>query len=179
MKKQKIIMIITIFSVFNITTFSIGLAAGHYRFSCDLYENKVGPKPSETEASGTILFHFDELKQELIYQLRVEKIQDVYMAHIHMGASNKEGLMAAWLYPPRQHNSAKRTIEGEFNGTLAEGVIRQGDLENGLLLKDLTESLRNGNAYVNIHTKKYIMGELRGQVETDKYVGLRQKEPGC
>ena len=179
MKKQKIIMIITIFSVFTIATFSIGLAAGHYRFSCDLYENKVGPKPSETEASGTILFHFDELKQELIYQLRVEKIQDVYMAHIHMGASNKEGLMAAWLYPPRQYNSAKRTIEGEFNGTLAEGVIRQDDLENGLLLEDLTESLRNGNAYVNIHTKKYIMGELRGQVVTDKYVGLRQKEPGC
>ena len=179
MKKQKMILILTILIAFTITTVSIGLATGHYRFSCDLYENKVGPKPSETEASGTILFHFDEIKQELIYQLRVEKIQDAYMAHIHMGASDKEGLMAAWLYPPRQHNSAKRTIEEEFNGTLAEGVITQDDLEDGLLLGDLIESLRNGNAYVNIHTKKYIMGELRGQVDTEKYVNLVQQEPGC
>jgi hypothetical protein len=179
MKKQKKILAMFMFCVFTIATASAGLAAGHYRFSCDLYESKVGPKPSDTVASGTILFHFDELSQELIYQLRVEKIEGVYMAHIHMGASNKEGLLAAWLYPPRQHNSAKRTIEEEFNGTLAEGVIRQEDLRDGLVLEDLIESLRSGNAYVNIHTRNFIMGELRGQVETDQYVGLRDEDPGC
>ena len=96
-----------------------------------------------------------------------------------MGESNKEGLLAAWLYPLRPHNSVKRTIEEELNGTLAEGIIRQRDLKNGLQIEDLIESLRNGNAYVNIHTKNHIMGELRGQVETDNYVGLMQEEPGC
>ena len=179
MKKQKKILSIIIFSVFTIATVSVGLAAGHYRFSCDLYENKIGPKPSDTEASGTILFQFDELKQELIYQLQVEKIQGVYMAHIHIGAHNKEGLLAAWLYPPRQQNLAKRSIQEELNGTLAEGVIRQRDLKNGLQLGYVIESLRNGNAYVNIHTQNYVMGELRGQVTTDKYVDLMQEEPGC
>src|SRR5210317_2125181 len=100
MKKQKEILTIIMFCVFTMATVSAGLAAGHYRFSCNLYENKVGPKPANTEASGIVLFQLDEIKQEIVYQLRVEKIQDVYMAHLHMGASNKEGLLAVWLYPP-------------------------------------------------------------------------------
>jgi hypothetical protein len=179
MKKVKSILIIIMFCGFTVATISAGLASGHYRFACDLYENNVGPKPSKTEASGTVLFQFDEIKQEIVYQLRVEKIQDVYMAHLHMGASNQEGLLAVWLYPPRKHNSAKRTIKEEFNGTLAEGVIKQEDLKDGLALEDLIESLRRGNAYVNVHTRNFIMGELRGQVETDQYVGLREEDPGC
>lgn len=179
MKKQKMILAMIMFCVFTIATASAGLAAGHYRFSCDLYENKVGPKPAKTEASGFVLFHLDEIKQEIVYQLRVEQINDVYMAHLHMGAPNKEGLLAVWLYPPRKHNQANRIIEEELNGTLAEGVIRQEDLRDGLVLEDLVESLRSGNAYVNIHTRNFIMGELRGQVETDQYVGLRDEDPGC
>jgi hypothetical protein len=70
--------------------------------------------------------------------------------------------MAVWLYPT---NSAKRTIEGEFTGILAKGIIRAGDLEEGITFKDLIESMRNGNTYVNVHSKKYIPGELRGQVQ--------------
>ena len=111
MKKVKSILIIIMFCAFTFATVSAGLAAGHYRFACDLYDNNVGPTPSKTEASGVVLFLFDEIKQEIVYQLRVEKIQGAYMAHLHMGAPNKEGLLAVWLYPPRKHNSAKGTIK--------------------------------------------------------------------
>lgn len=178
MKKQKETLTIIMFCVFTIATVSAG-ATEHYRFACKLNESSVGPKPADTEATGMVLFQLDEIKQEIVYQLQVEKIQDVYMAHLHMGALDEEGLLAVWLYPPQNHKSAKRTIKGEFNGTLAEGVIKQEDLKGGIVLDDLIESLRNGNAYVNIHTRNFIMGELRGQVETKQYVGLREDEPGC
>jgi hypothetical protein len=70
--------------------------------------------------------------------------------------------MAVWLYP---NNSGTRTIKGEFTGILAKGVIRPGDMEDGVTFEDLIESMRNGRTYVNVHTKNYIPGELRGQVQ--------------
>ena len=178
MKKQKRILTIIMFCVFIIGTTSVG-AGEHYRFACELNDSTIGPKPANTEATGRVLFQLDEIKQEIVYQLQVEKIQDVYMAHLHIGPSDKEGLVAVWLYPPQNNKTAQHIIEGEFNGTLTEGVIRQEDLKHGIVLGDLIESLRDGNAYVNIHTRNFIMGELRGQVETNQYVGLRENDPGC
>ena len=180
MKKPKEILTVIMFCIFAIATVSTALAGGHYRFSCNLYESKVGPKPARTEATGVVLFHHDESKQEISYQLRVKKIQGVYMAHLHIGELDKEGPLAAWLYPLREYDQAnRRVIEEELNGTLADGVIRQEDLKNDLALEDLIESLRSGDAYVNVHTKNFIMGELRGQVNTDRFVGLLDEEPGC
>lgn len=96
-----------------------------------------------------------------------------------METSDKEGLLAVCLYPrPGSTTQKKCTIEEEFNGTLAEGVIRKEDLKDGIV-GDLTQSLRSWNAYVNVHTRNCIMGELRGQVEIDQYVELRDEDPRC
>jgi hypothetical protein len=133
-----------------------------FHFVCGLECNKIGPKPAYTLAKGDVVFLLDKSKQEITYKLQVTKIRDVYMAHLHIGPCDKQGPMAVWLYPT---NSAKRTIEGEFTGILAKGIIRAGDLEEGITFKDLIESMRNGNTYVNVHSKKYIPGELRGQVQ--------------
>ena len=138
--------------------------AAHSQFVCDLSVNTVGPKPANTNAEGNVIFLLDDVKKELSYKVQVEGIQDVYMVHIHMGPSGKEGIIATWLYPADEHNKENRTIEGNFRGTLAEGVIKQEDLGHGITFAELIESLKNGNAYVNVHTKKFFMGAIRGQV---------------
>jgi hypothetical protein len=157
-------IVIVMFCIFLITLVSGALAADNM-FVCDLAKCKIGPKPSDTDATGNVVFYLDKNKNELSYKLMVEKIKDTYMAHLHLGSSDKEGIIAAWLYPSQDHGYGKRIIEGEYSGILADGVIRQEDLENGITFEQLIESLRAGNAYVNVHTQKFVMGAIRGQVE--------------
>jgi hypothetical protein len=57
-------------------------------------------------------------------------------------------------------------------------VIRKEDVKDGIV-GDLIQSLRSGNAYVNVDTRNCIMGELRGQVEIDQYGELRAEDPRC
>lgn len=151
--------------------------AAHNQFVCDLEVNKVGPKPADTIAEGNVIFILDEDKKELSYKIQVENIQDVYMAHLHLGPSNKEGIIATWLYPKDDHDSPNRTIEGKFTGTLAEGIIRQEDLRHGITFEEITESISNGNAYVNVHTKKFVMGSIRGQVYSQEYASNMEQNP--
>jgi len=167
---------IFMFCIFFVITASVGAAADNM-FICDLTSNSIGPKPADTEANGSAIFLFDENKQELTYKLLVEKIEDAYMAHLHIGPADKEGLLAVWLYPLPGHKPAKRTIEGQFNGTLAEGVIGTEDLENGVTYEELIESLRNDNAYVNVHTEKFVMGAIRGQVHSEQYTSHMERMP--
>jgi CHRD domain len=134
------------------------------KFGCCLECNKSAPKPVLTDATGKVFFQLDEAKHELSYKLEVEKLRGAYMAHLHIGSTDKEGPIAVWLYPPHNHNAPNRLIEGEFNGILSQGVIRPEDLNDGITFDDLVKSMKNGKAYVNVHTKKYVRGEIRGQI---------------
>ena len=149
------------------------------QFSGTLSCSRIGPRcPEYSEASGEVSFRLDENKQELSYELDVEKIKDVYMAHLHIGPCNKggqidqaaidQGPIAAWLYPCGDHNEPNRCIDGEFTGVLAKGVIRPEDLENDITFEQLIEAMRNGNAYTNVHTRKYVTGEICGQIRPKK-----------
>jgi len=170
--KKKLVVIMC--SIFFIILAASAWAARDSMFICQLESNKIGPKPADTEANGSVIFYLDESQQELTYKVLVEKIQDAYMAHLHIGASHKEGQIAVWLYPVREDEKENRTIEGEFNGTLADGVIRPENLKNDITFEELVESLRNGNAYVNVHTEKFVMGAIRGQVYSQDFA--RHKE---
>jgi len=156
--------IIILSAIFFISLISAG-AAGECQFSCNLSCNQIGPHPADTDAKGTITFQLDESRQEITYKLNLQDIEDVYMAHLHIGPSNKQGPIAVWLYPLHDHDNAQRCIEGEFNGTLAEGAIRPENLDEGIDFNELIKAMRDGNAYVNVHTKNYIPGEIRGQVQ--------------
>jgi len=158
--KQYIIFLLCLLFVGFISTVS----AEEYQFGSKLCCNRIGPKPANTEAKGEISLQLNENKQELIYEVKVEGVKDVYMAHIHIGSSDKQGPIAVWLYPLNDHDSAQRCIEGEFAGTLAEGTIKTEDIKEGITFNNLIEAMRNGNAYVNVHTKKFIPGEIRGQI---------------
>ena len=157
---KKHIMLLVIFFIGLISAGS----AGECRFSCELGCNKIGPKPADTDAKGEITFQLDEKNQERIYKLEVREIKGVYMAHLHIGPSSKQGPIAVWLYPPRDNDTEERCIEGEYNETIAEGVIRPEDMKKGVTFNELIEAMRHGNAYVNVHTKQFVPGEIRGQV---------------
>jgi hypothetical protein len=153
-----------IIPIVGIFPFIATVSAFDHEFTCSLECNKIGPKPADTKAKGNVIFQLDENKQEIFYRLSVENIKDTYMAHLHLGPSNSQGPIAVWLYPLYDHDSSKRLIEGEFSGTLAQGIINQNELQDGIKFEELAESMKNGQAYVNVHTQKFLPGEIRGQV---------------
>jgi len=87
------------------------------------------------------------------------------MSHIHVGSADENGPVVAWLYPSAPPPAL---IEGRTNGVLQEGVITKDDLVGqleGKKLWDLVEMMKNGQTYVNVHTKQNPAGEIRGQIK--------------
>lgn len=101
---------------------------------------------------------------QLTYRLNVANIENVTMAHIHLGQRGQTGDVVVWLYP---EGPPPQEIAGFFNGTLATGTITDDSLVGplaGATVEDLLDHIRAGNAYVNVHTTQNGPGEIRGQV---------------
>jgi CHRD domain len=100
----------------------------------------------------------------LSYYLFVDGLQNVQMAHIHIGAAGQNGPVAIWLYPPAP---PAVLMAGPVSGAIGGGTIAlanfMGPLQ-GQQFTALINALNNGQAYVNVHTTQFPGGEIRGQV---------------
>jgi hypothetical protein len=82
-------------------------------------------------------------------------------AHIHVGGEDENGPVVAFLFGPVAPG-------GRSAGTLARGEITAADLVGPLAgqpLSALVAEIESGDAYVNVHTAEYPMGEIRAQIE--------------
>lgn len=119
----------------------------------------------ETTAQGQAKFQLNKAGGALRYKLVVANIENVLMAHIHLGTRDENGPVVVWLYP--EDGPPPEPIEGRFDGVLAEDVITDSDLVGPLgeaSLDDLIAAMKAGNAYVNVHTTTNPGGEIRGQI---------------
>jgi hypothetical protein len=119
----------------------------------------------ETNAQGQAIFQVNRDRSEMKFKVIVANIENVHMAHIHLGQADENGPVVVWLYP---EGPPPQVIEGRFQGTLAEGVITADNLVGmlaGSEIEDLIEEIRAGNTYVNVHTTQNPPGEIRGQIE--------------
>lgn len=143
----------------------VGAARGRNRnFRTHLSGDNEVPSV-ETTAQGQAIFQLDRSGDELEYKLIVANIDDLLMAHIHLGAPDENGPVVVWLYPA--DGPPPELIEGRFDGVLAESTISDGDLVGpleGEPLDELLSAIRSGNAYVNVHTTAHPAGEIRGQI---------------
>lgn len=119
---------------------------------------------NESKAQGQAIFQLSKDGTELSYKLIVANLDNVRMAHIHLGAAGTNGPVVAWLYHP---SGSPVLIPGTTNGVLAEGVIKAENLVGPLLNQPfsvLLNAINEGNTYVNVHTIAYPPGEIRGQI---------------
>lgn len=124
--------------------------------------------PVMTQASGFAEFWLSDDTTDLRYKLTVHNLQDVIMAHLHLGAPGTNGEHIAWLYPPEPPEKEK---PGLTNGILAEGTLTSANLIDtmqGQSIKDLVMKINQADIYVNVHTKPHPDGELRGTVHKTK-----------
>jgi glucose/arabinose dehydrogenase len=99
----------------------------------------------------------------LDYRLDVAQISNVRMAHIHLGASGQNGPVVATLF------DRPEGISTYDSRTIARGRISAADIVARApgfsgTPTELLRRLRQGRAYVNVHTALLPGGEVRGQV---------------
>ncbi len=156
MKTLKLI-VFAIFAIFLTT--ALGLAAA-YSFEAKLTGKEETPKMVDTKATGEAEFKLSKDGKEIEYILKVKDIENATAAHIHMGKKGEEGAPVVGLF--------KGPKEGKFSGVLAKGTITADKLVGplaGKTIKDLDKMIKDGDAYVNVHTTHVPSGEIRGQVE--------------
>jgi len=120
---------------------------------------------TDSQATGQASFELSPDGSSISYQLEVQGIENVTMAHIHIAPDpGGDGPPAVWLYPSAP---PALLIPGEFSGVLGEGIFTTADfigpLEGGML-DDLIAAIQDSRAYVNIHTEQFPAGEIRGQL---------------
>ena len=135
----------------------INSALGQQTFSAELTGGDQVP-PVDTEATGT--FNLVTVNQSSGYLLSVNDLANATAAHIHRGEEGQNGKIVVTLY--------NATMPANLTqGFLSQGNITAANLVGplaGRQLADLIEIMDNGTAYVNVHTKDFPLGEIRGQV---------------
>ena len=136
------------------------------------------PEPRDTRARGNSIFQLNADGTELSYRLIAANIENVFMAHIHMGPAEGTGGVVVWLYPSTTPGAGPMG-QGRVDGVLATGTIRAEHLVGALAgqpLSALVEQMKAGNTYVNVHTNDGVApantgpgdfpgGEIRGQID--------------
>lgn len=145
------------------------------RFTATLNGAAHLPDPTDSKATGQLTLTVHDGEKKISYELSVTDLQNAYSCDLHLGGPSTNGPSVARLFPVRGAAAKK----GPFTGVLAEGSITAADLIGPMLgspLSDLVYELRDGKAYVNIHTNdgvnpnkpgpgNYRTGEIRGQIE--------------
>ena len=138
----------------------INSALGQESFSAELTGGEEVP-PVDTNATG--IANLQNNVQTINYQLSVNDLVNVTQAHIHRGEEGENGKIVVTLY-----NTTMPT--GPMSGLLSQGNITAANLVGplaGQQLTDLVSIMDNGTAYVNVHTKDFPLGEIRGQIAAE------------
>ena len=119
--------------------------------------NEVATPPVQSTGSASAVITF--VGGQLLFRVDVNGTANVTRAHIHGPApvGTNAGIRMNFYEPP----SGTTPLNFTTTATLANGI---GGLPIGISMDSLLVLMRNGNAYVNIHTSQYPSGELRGQI---------------
>ncbi|MFU8819336.1 MAG: CHRD domain-containing protein [Desulfurivibrio sp.] len=135
-------------------------------FVAELVADTLGVRPVETEASGRVEFTLLEGGDALAYRITVSALEDAFMSHLHLGGpEDRYGSLVVWLWPAE--GKRREVREGRFDGVLHQGEIRAENLTGALAKEELAEllaAIRAGRIFADIHTRRNVPGELRGQV---------------
>jgi len=66
----------------------------------------------------------------------------------------------------RRFHDVNGPTTGSVDGNLVQATFTSSDV-TGVAFNDLLNEMRNGNAYVNVHTTTFPAGEIRGQLQLD------------
>jgi len=149
--------------------------AAEVTYTVELTGQANVPDPIKTPASGQAKLVVSADGKSVSYVLTVKDLDNAASVDLHLGSPGQNGPLVVKLFPVRGASPK----EGPFSGVLAQGKFDASDLTGpltGAPLSDLLEQIRDGNAYVNVHTNDgmdppdsgpgdHRLGEIRGQIK--------------
>ncbi|HEY8461153.1 MAG TPA: CHRD domain-containing protein [Blastocatellia bacterium] len=168
MKKQLRNVSMVIGSLLALSVFPASAHNG-FKFRAKLAGVEEVPVVS-TRARGEFEARLDS-DGSLSYKLSYEGLEgeNTLFAHIHLGQANVNGGIMAFLCgggtKPAPCPFPSGTVEGTITATDITPIATQQLPAGGF--EEFVRALRNGTAYVNVHTVTSPGGEIRGQITDD------------
>lgn len=140
------------------------------RFWCVLDGNQQMP-PNITSAHGFIGLKFTEDSSKLVFNINVNDIDNITGIYIYSGGSNNQNgsLILDLLEEAKELKNDDINImkvnRDDIEGTVAVGGITSDDLQGelkGKTLEDLRNLMMDGTVYVDVQTKEFPHGEIKG-----------------
>ncbi|MED0961742.1 CHRD domain-containing protein [Bacillus paramycoides] len=120
--------------------------------------------PVNTEAYGVTEFIFSENLKRLQYRVILKNIEKVTSCQIHLGKKDQIGPVVLSLFGPLKQGIS-------VNEGVVIGVAKVEDFEGplqGRAFDSLLQEIMQANVYVNVHTKSFKKGEIRGRIREVK-----------
>lgn len=126
-------------------------------FTATLTGANERPNPNSSTATGTATVTIVG-ENSVTFTVTVAGLTNVTAGHIHVGKASVAGAVIVGVAPAILPT-------GTFSGTFNSGTIVAGDLASApVTMTSLIALIRNGDAYVNLHTTANPGGEIRGQL---------------
>ena len=124
--------------------------------------------PVKTKTSGVAEFEVDDGRSEIEFELEIEDGERVLAGpgeHIHCGSEFENGPIAAFLTADSREDDNNFGYNGdvEIEATLDDTNVEVTDC--GRNIRELVQSMIDGNTYVNIHSSEFPGGVIRGQIK--------------
>lgn len=158
MKNYSVLLLVSMLIIIHFYSFNTALSENDKYFTPLTGMEEV--PPVNTNSTGIALF--DLLNNHLNFKVNVTMLENIKSAHIHVGEFGQNGEIIVSLL----NSSSPINIH---NGTLVKGQLTATDLVGSLkgkTINDLVKLFNNTKTYLNIHTKQYPNGEIRGQITT-------------
>lgn len=114
------------------------------------------PNPVVTSASGSALITVLG-RDSIEFLIYISAADSITASHIHAGDVNSSGPIMVFTFGG--------PVTGRVDGAWRHGFItRDGTFSGAFTFDSLMTRMRAGTAYLNVHTRRYAAGELRGQI---------------
>ncbi len=139
--------------------------------------NPAGLGAVSTPATGDFVATLRENDTVMDYELSYQDLLgDVTQSHIHFGQPSTTGGIMVWLCqtPPDFTDPAGLAPtcpgpnDGRVTGTITSANVVGGAVNQGIVATEFAEmiaAMRNGAGYVNVHSRVFLPGEIRGNVK--------------
>ena len=153
--------LLTVIATLCLTTALAGPLQAKELFKAKLSGGNEVP-PVETDTSGRAFLRLNNSETRFEITLRVRDGEDITQAHIHCAPEGSNGAVVVFL---AGLNVMGHDVDGKW---ISEASFESDDIINdacGATTEELAQSMRDGLAYVNVHSVINPRGEIRGQLK--------------
>jgi hypothetical protein len=121
---------------------------------------------AQSRARGFAYYQLGDDGTKLIFSNWFGRLRNVTAAHLHLGAVGETGPVVVDLLAIGERNrnaNRLRFLEGEVTAANLLGPLQ------GKPLDVLSQAIKDGNVYINVHTEQNPSGDIRGQLKLAHY----------